>query len=81
MTATYTTQAEKVLTYLGKGHKLTAKQARSRFKIQNLRARISELRSEGHNIGTTPVVFRDTGANGVAYILEAKPARKSKKSA
>lgn len=77
---TTTTQAEKVLTYLSKGNTLTSKQARSRFKIQNLRARISELRQEGYNIGSMPVVYRDTGYGGVAYILENKPARKSRKA-
>jgi|APCry1669188970_1035186.scaffolds.fasta_scaffold334359_1 hypothetical protein len=68
MTA-YVTQAEKVLSYLTKGNTLTAKQARARFKIQNLRARIHELKQEGHNIGTKPVTYRDTGADGVAYTL------------
>ena len=66
---TYTTQAEKVINYLSKGNTLTSKQAASRFKIKNLRARITELRQEGYKIGTTPVVFRDTGAHGVAYTL------------
>ena len=66
---TYATQAEKVINYLSKGNTLTSKQAKSRFKIANLRARITELRQEGYKIGTTPVVFRDTGAHGVAYTL------------
>lgn len=68
----YATQAEKVLTYLKNGNTLTFKQARSRFGIQNLRARINELRAEGHNIVTEPVTFRDTGANGVKYALRRR---------
>jgi len=76
MTA-YTTQAEKVINYLAKGNTLTSKQAKSRFKIQNLRARITELRQEGYKIGTTPVVFRDTGAHGVAYTLVKGRSKKA----
>jgi len=63
------TQAEKVLDYLEAGRTLTSKQARARFGIQNLRARISELRSEGYNIVSESVTFRDTGAPGVKYLL------------
>lgn len=63
------TQNDKVLRYLTKGQSLTAKQARSRFGVKNLRARIFELREEGHKIVTSPVTFRDTGATGVAYKL------------
>ena len=76
----YATQAEKVLTYLSKGKTLTSKQARARFKIKTLSARIFELREEGHNIETKPVVFRDTGYAGVAYSLAPKPVKKSKAS-
>lgn len=66
---TATTQSEKILKYLEGGRTLTSKQARSRFGIQCLRARISELRSEGYNIVTEEVTYRDTGANGVKYSL------------
>jgi hypothetical protein len=71
------TQATKVLAYLEKGNTLTAKQAASRFKIKNLRARISELREEGYTINNKPIVYRDTGAHGVAYELVQKKARKA----
>jgi hypothetical protein len=74
----YATQAEKVLTYLSKGKTLTSKQARARFKIMTLSARIFELREEGYNIETKPVVFRDTGYAGVAYSLAPKKVKKSK---
>ena len=80
MTA-YVTQAEKVLSYLTKGNTLTAKQARARFKIQNIRARIHELKQEGHNIGTKPVTYRDTGADGVAYTLVMPKSKKVAKVA
>lgn len=78
MTA-YVTQAEKVLAYLTKGNTLTSKQARARFKIQNLRARIFDLRGEGYTISNNPVVYRDTGAHGVAYeLVNKRPKAKSK---
>ena len=76
MTA-YATQAEKVLTYLSKGKTLTSKQARARFKIMTLSARIFELREEGHNIEAKPVVYRDTGYAGVAYSLAPKKVKKA----
>jgi hypothetical protein len=72
---TYATQAEKVLAYLEDGKTLTSKQARARFGIQNLRARIYELREEGYNIVTEQVTFRDTGANGVKYALKRRARR------
>jgi hypothetical protein len=72
---TTATQSEKVLDYLEAGRTLTSKQARARFGIQNLRARISELRAEGYNIATESVTFRDTGANGVKYYLGRRARR------
>lgn len=66
------TQNDKVLRYLTKGQTLTAKQARSRFGVKNLRARIFELRENGHKIVTNPVTYRDTGATGVAYKLDTQ---------
>lgn len=72
---TATTQSEKILTYLEAGRTLTSKQARARFGIQNLRARIAELRAEGYNIVTEEVTFRDTGFNGVKYSLGRRSRR------
>lgn len=69
------TQNAKVLRYLAKGQSLTAKQARSRFGVQNLRARIFELREDGHKIVSNPVTYRDTGATGVAYKMAARKSR------
>lgn len=66
---TTVTQSDKVLNYLEAGRTLTSKQARARFGIQKLSARISELRSEGYNIVSEAVTYRDTGANGVRYYL------------
>lgn len=65
-----TTQVEKVARYLKAGRTLTAREARARFSIQNLRARIFELREAGMNIGTIPYTTRD-GVNAVKYVLES----------
>ena len=47
---TTTTQASKVATALSNGAELTAKQIRSRYGVGNVRAVISQLRSEGYSI-------------------------------
>jgi len=69
-------QTTKVLNYLSAGRTLTSKQARARFGIQRLSARILELKQEGHNIEATPVVYRDTKAQGVKYSLAPKTVSK-----
>lgn len=73
---TTATQSEKVIDYLSvPGRTLTSKQARARFGIQKLSARIAELRSEGYNIVSEGVTYRDTGANGVKYSLRRRSRR------
>lgn len=67
---TTVTQTEKVINYLRvPGRTLTSKQARARFGIQKLSARIAELRSAGYNIVSETVTYRDTGFTGVKYSL------------
>jgi hypothetical protein len=74
-------QTDKVLAYLQTpGRTLTAKQARSRFGIQRLSARICELREEGFDIVSTPVVYRETKAQGVKYSLAVKTAKTKNKT-
>lgn len=74
---TTVTQTNKVLDYLSvPGRTLTSKQARARFGIQKLSARISELRSAGYNIVSETVTYRDTGFDGVKYSLRRR-ARKA----
>jgi hypothetical protein len=63
------TQTEKVAKYLKAGRTLTAREALARFHIKNLRARVSELRSAGMQIGTIPYTRKD-GVNAVKYVLE-----------
>ena len=47
---TTTTQASKVATAQSNGAELTAKQISSRYGVGNVRAVISQLRSEGYSI-------------------------------
>jgi hypothetical protein len=62
------TQSQKILEVLRRGSILTAPVARSQYGIQNLRARICELRDEGVAIQSVPYV-RKNGTEGVKYVL------------
>lgn len=62
------TQNTKLISYLSRKpgkNMISSAQARSMFKIKNLRARINDLRSMGHNIQTVPMSTRP----GVRYSL------------
>ena len=50
MTTTTTTQTERVAAALSTGAELTAKQITARYGVKNVRAVISQLRSEGYSI-------------------------------
>lgn len=50
--ATKTSQNEKILNFLRSGKQLTVAEARNRFGVQRLSARIGELRDEGFIIYT-----------------------------
>jgi hypothetical protein len=75
-TTTTTTAKDRLLSYLSRstGTTLTVAQARSRFRISNPRARISELREDGYNIRTTMRRGRDGVARAV-YSL-ARPVKR-----
>jgi len=54
------TQNEKLVQYLSSGRTLTSAQARTRFGVRNLRARVNDLRNDGFcvytnrtNVGTS----------------------------
>ena len=70
------TQVEKVRNYLEAGRTLTAAEARSRFGIVNLRARIYDLRQEGMVIGTQAYT-RKNGASAVKYVMRSRRGRKT----
>ena len=63
------TQLEKIMGALESGKSLTAAQARSRFGIANLRARICELRDKGFYITSNQYTTRD-GRRVVKYSLD-----------
>jgi hypothetical protein len=73
------TQTEKVFNYLEAGRTLTAPEARSRFGIQNLRARIYDLREDGVNITTVPYV-RKNGQRAVKYQIAKQSNKRARRS-
>ena len=73
---------QKILNYLSKKegyNTLTTAQARARFGIQNVSARIDELRQEGHVIYTNTVT-RGDGTKVKAYRM-GKPTKALVKAA
>ena len=66
---TKTTQAAKVATALVNGAELTAKQISSRYGVKNVRAVISQLRSEGFSIYLNKRVSSFDGETYMKYAL------------
>lgn len=67
---------EKILNFLSKDspyNTLTVAQARSRFGIQNVSARVEELRNEGHCIYTNTKTLSD--GRRINYYRLGKPSR------
>lgn len=67
---------QKILNFLSKDspyNTLTVAQARARFGIQNVAARVEELRSEGHAIYTNTKTLSD--GRRVTYYRLGKPSR------
>ena len=67
---------EKILAYLSKTdgyNTLTVAQARARFGITNVSARIEELRSEGHAIYTNTKTLKD--GRKITYYKLGKPSK------
>ena len=66
---TKTTQATKVATALVNGAELTAKQISSRYGVKNVRAVISQLRSEGFSIYLNKRVSSFDGETYSKYMI------------
>ena len=66
---TKTTQATKVATALVNGAELTAKQISSRYGVKNVRAVISQLRSEGFSIYLNKRVSSFDGESYMKYMI------------
>ena len=64
-----TTQAAKVATALSNGAELTAKQISSRYGVKNVRAVISQLRSEGFSIYLNKRVSSFDGETYMKYMI------------
>lgn len=65
------TQNDKIISFLvnGKNRKLTVEQAQQKWGVQNLRARICELRDRGHEIETTTT--KRSGRVVTAYTMNS----------
>ena len=66
---TKTTQASKVATALVNGAELTAKQISARYGVKNVRAVISQLRSEGFSIYLNKRVSSFDGESYMKYMI------------
>jgi len=66
---TKTTQAAKVATALVNGAELTAKQISARYGVKNVRAVISQLRSEGFSIYLNKRVSSFDGETYMKYMI------------
>jgi hypothetical protein len=62
------TQNERIVEYLSSGRTLTPAQARARFGVRNLRARVNDLRNDGY------CVYTNRTGNGVNYRM-GSPSR------
>lgn len=67
---------QKILNTLTKGNKLTVAQARARFGIKNVHARIFDLRQDGHDIQTLSV--KRKGVTHGVFMLTAQKATSRK---
>ena len=66
---TKTTQAQRVATALVNGAELTAKQISARYGVKNVRAVISQLRSEGFSIYLNKRVSSFDGETYSKYMI------------
>ena len=67
------TQATKVATALETGEELTAKQISARYGVKNVRAVISQLRTEGYSIFLNKRVSTFDGETYLKYRLGTAP--------
>ena len=67
------TQATKVATALETGEELTAKQISARYGVKNVRAVISQLRTEGYSIFLNKRVSTFDGETYMKYRLGTAP--------
>jgi len=60
----------RVMDYLAKGNTLTANQARSRFNVGNMRATMSNIKSQVEAYGNWEVITNSTPSGLTSYSME-----------
>ena len=68
--STTMTKRRKVINYLAKGNGLTASEAKSRYGIGNLRATISNIKSQVEHYGNWEVVKEATATGKTRYFMD-----------
>lgn len=70
MSSNTLTKKRRVINYLTAGKGLTSNEARSRFGVGNMRALMSDIRSEFEKYGNWEVVTEETSTGTSRYFLE-----------
>jgi hypothetical protein len=70
MSSNTLTKKRKVINYLTAGKGLTSNEARSRFGVGNMRAMMSDIRSEFEKYGNWQVVTESTTSGRSRYFME-----------
>ena len=65
-----TTKRRKVMNYLSSGKGLTPAEAKSRFGVGNLRATISDIKSQVEAFGNWEIVTESTSKGNTRYFME-----------
>ena len=68
-------QSNRILSWLSRGHSLTAQQALESFGTMRLAARINDLRREGHSIQSTTIVRG--GKRVASYTMVPPPVQQA----
>lgn len=72
-----TTKRRKVMNYLSNGKGLTAREAKSRFGVSNMRATISDIKMQVEQYGNWEVVTEKTVTGMTRYFMnDTHPSRK-----
>ena len=63
------TKKRKVINYLANGNGITANEAKSRFGVGNLRATMSNIKSDLESYGNWEVVTEETATGATRYFM------------
>jgi hypothetical protein len=70
MSSNTLTKKRRVINYLASGKGLTPNEARSRFGVANLRATISDIRSQVEQYGNWEITTEETSTGMTRYFME-----------